>query len=98
MFDNPSKKSPDTLRSARWFAPDDLRSFGHRSRMMQLGLAYIFISHDLHVVQSFADRVLVMKNGEFVEEGSVDTLFTHPREAYTQELVTATPQPKWELA
>jgi dihydroxy-acid dehydratase len=39
MFDNPSKKSPDTLRSARWFAPDDLRSFGHRSRMMQLGLA-----------------------------------------------------------
>ena len=64
----------------------------------QLGLAYIFISHDLHVVQSFADRVLVMKNGEFVEEGSVDTLFAHPREAYTQELVTATPQPKWELA
>ncbi len=32
-------KTPDTLRSARWFAPDDLRSFGHRSRMMQLGYA-----------------------------------------------------------
>jgi dihydroxy-acid dehydratase len=31
------KKSPDQLRSARWFAPDDLRSFGHRSRMMQIG-------------------------------------------------------------
>ncbi|WP_242532262.1 dihydroxy-acid dehydratase, partial [Salipiger thiooxidans] len=29
--------TPDTLRSARWFAPDDLRSFGHRSRMMQMG-------------------------------------------------------------
>ena len=33
------RKTPDTLRSARWFAPDDLRSFGHRSRMMQLGYA-----------------------------------------------------------
>lgn len=33
----PKTKTPDTLRSARWFAPDDLRSFGHRSRMMQLG-------------------------------------------------------------
>ena len=32
-----TKKDPQTLRSARWFAPDDLRSFGHRSRMMQLG-------------------------------------------------------------
>ncbi|MEF2552643.1 L-arabinonate dehydratase [Aurantimonas sp. A2-1-M11] len=34
-----SRKTPETLRSARWFAPDDLRSFGHRSRMMQLGYA-----------------------------------------------------------
>ena len=32
------RKTPDTLRSARWFAKDDLRSFGHRSRMMQIGL------------------------------------------------------------
>ena len=31
------KKTPDTLRSARWFAPDDLRSSGHRSRIMQMG-------------------------------------------------------------
>src|SRR5439155_17954200 len=36
---NVMKKSPDTLRSARWFAPDDLRSFGHRSRMNQIGYA-----------------------------------------------------------
>ena len=34
-----NRKTPDTLRSARWFAPDDLRSFGHRSRLMQLGYA-----------------------------------------------------------
>src|SRR5690606_8590235 len=32
-----ARKSPDSLRSARWFAPDDLRGFGHRSRMMQMG-------------------------------------------------------------
>src|SRR6201990_116952 len=34
-----NKKNPDALRSARWFAPDDLRSFGHRSRAMQMGYA-----------------------------------------------------------
>ncbi|MGA9303489.1 MAG: dihydroxy-acid dehydratase, partial [Bradyrhizobium sp.] len=34
-----NKKNPDTLRSARWFAPDDLRAFGHRSRAMQMGYA-----------------------------------------------------------
>src|SRR4030095_10395587 len=34
-----NRKSPDQLRSARWFAPDDLRSFGHRSRAMQMGYA-----------------------------------------------------------
>ncbi|MCX2721267.1 L-arabinonate dehydratase [Roseibium salinum] len=34
-----ARKNPDSLRSARWFAPDDLRSFGHRSRMMQMGYA-----------------------------------------------------------
>ena len=33
------KKNPETLRSARWFAPDDLRAFGHRSRAMQMGYA-----------------------------------------------------------
>ncbi len=37
MFDRTHKKTPDDLRSARWFAPDDLRSFGHRSRVMQMG-------------------------------------------------------------
>ena len=33
----PRRKTPETLRSARWFAPDDLRAFGHRSRLMQMG-------------------------------------------------------------
>ena len=35
--DTPPRKTPGQLRSARWFAPDDLRSFGHRSRAMQMG-------------------------------------------------------------
>src|SRR5438552_1698743 len=39
MIDKTSKKRPETLRSARWFAPDDLRAFGHRSRAMQMGYA-----------------------------------------------------------
>ena len=40
-----NKKSPETLRSARWFAPDDLRAFGHRSRAMQMGYAQIGRAH-----------------------------------------------------
>jgi hypothetical protein len=39
MADKKVKKTPETLRSARWFAPDDLRAFGHRSRAMQMGYA-----------------------------------------------------------
>src|SRR6266581_993407 len=39
MTDHKIKKTPETLRSARWFAPDDLRAFGHRSRAMQMGYA-----------------------------------------------------------
>jgi dihydroxy-acid dehydratase len=39
MIDHKIKKTPETLRSARWFAPDDLRAFGHRSRAMQMGYA-----------------------------------------------------------
>ncbi len=62
----------------------------------RLGLAYIFISHDLEVVRSFADRVLVMSQGVFVEEGEVEALFKAPTQPYTRALVTAIPVPKWE--
>jgi peptide/nickel transport system ATP-binding protein len=63
----------------------------------RLGLAYIFISHDLHLVRHFAHRVLVMKSGEIVEQGQTNAVFTRPEKAYTQQLVNATPRPKWEL-
>jgi peptide/nickel transport system ATP-binding protein len=62
----------------------------------RLGLAYLFISHDLPVVRHFAHRVLVMKNGRIVEEGETRALFAAPAEAYTRALVSATPKPKWE--
>jgi peptide/nickel transport system ATP-binding protein len=63
----------------------------------RLGLSYVFISHDLHVVRHFANRVLVMKAGDVVEEGQTDAVFSRPTQPYTRALVTATPLPKWEL-
>jgi len=62
----------------------------------RLGLSYIFISHDLHVVRHFANRVLVMKDGEIVEQGQTQTVFMQPQHPYTQRLVHATPRPKWD--
>jgi|SRR5579859_4302891 len=56
----------------------------------RLNVAYLFVSHDLHVVRALAERVYVMQNGRIVEEGSTETLFGSPRHAYTQALVAAT--------
>ncbi|MEZ5726025.1 MAG: ABC transporter ATP-binding protein [Paracoccaceae bacterium] len=55
----------------------------------ELGIAFIFIAHDLPVVRDFADRVLVMKSGRIVEQGPVRQIFDAPREAYTQRLLAA---------
>ncbi|MGY5764052.1 ABC transporter ATP-binding protein [Brachybacterium sp. DNPG3] len=54
--------------------------------------ATILITHDLGVVAGFADRVLVMEKAVLVEEGPVDDIFYHPREAYTQKLLSAVPR------
>ena len=53
------------------------------------GMSVLFICHDLALVQSFCDRVLVMQNGEIVEEGSPDQIIQHPSHPYTRSLVEA---------
>jgi peptide/nickel transport system ATP-binding protein len=58
----------------------------------ELGLAYIFISHDLAVVRFMADEVLVMKDGEVVEQASVQQILEAPREEYTKRLLGAIPR------
>ena len=57
----------------------------------QYDLTYLFISHDLSVVRSVTDRVLVMKSGEVVEQGATEDVFSHPKHPYTRDLIAAAP-------
>jgi oligopeptide/dipeptide ABC transporter ATP-binding protein len=58
-----------------------------------LGLAMLFISHDLSVVEYLSDRVIVMYLGRVMEEGPVDAIFERPRHPYTAALLSAAPKP-----
>ncbi|CUA89426.1 ABC-type microcin C transport system, duplicated ATPase component YejF [Chelatococcus sambhunathii] len=57
----------------------------------RLGMAIVFITHDLGIVRRFADRTYVMKSGEVVESGATGTLFERPRHDYTRMLIEAEP-------
>lgn len=59
----------------------------------QFGLTYVFVSHDLSVIQHLCDRVAVMYLGRIVEEAVTDDLFSHPRHPYTETLLRALPLP-----
>ena len=52
-------------------------------------LGYIFISHDLRVIQSLAHQLIVLKNGKIVESGSSDQIFKNPKQKYTKQLISA---------
>ena len=59
----------------------------------ELGMSYLFVSHDLHVVRLLCDRVLVMRGGKIVEEGETEQVMSQPAHAYTRELLAALPHP-----
>lgn len=54
-----------------------------------LNLSYLFISHDLNVIYSVCDRVMVMEKGRIIEQGPVEEVYDHPQEEYTRKLLSA---------
>ena len=52
-------------------------------------ISYLFISHDLKVIRAISHRIIVMRNGQFIEEGETENLFNHPQHPYTQSLLHA---------
>ncbi|RXH20541.1 dipeptide ABC transporter ATP-binding protein [Bradyrhizobium guangzhouense] len=63
----------------------------------RLGMSYLFVSHDLNVVRLLCDRVIVMRAGRIVEEGSSEQVLSDPQDDYTKELLTAIPHPPLQI-
>jgi peptide/nickel transport system ATP-binding protein len=57
----------------------------------RFGLSYLFVSHDLAVVNLMCDDVIVLQHGQVVEAGSADDIFQRPQHSYTQALLSAIP-------
>jgi peptide/nickel transport system ATP-binding protein len=68
-----------------------------RALQAQLGMTYLFITHDLAVARQIADRLYVLERGVVVEEGIVDEVLDRPRHPYTQQLIASVPRssPTW---
>ena len=64
----------------------------------ELGLTYLFVSHDLAVVRQIADTVSVLYGGRLVETGGVEDVFSNPKSPYTRELIDAVPGKKFPRA
>ncbi|MEY9180186.1 peptide/nickel transport system ATP-binding protein [Bradyrhizobium sp. USDA 326] len=63
----------------------------------RLGMSYLFVSHDLNVVRLLCDRVIVMRTGRIVEEGSSEQVLSDPKDDFTKELLTAIPHPPLQV-
>ncbi|MFQ5442643.1 MAG: ABC transporter ATP-binding protein [Thermodesulfobacteriota bacterium] len=63
-----------------------------KSIQRDFGISFLFITHDLGVVEYIADEVAVMYNGSIVEYGTTEDIFTHPKDAYTKRLLEAVPR------
>ncbi len=63
-----------------------------KSLKASLGLTILFITHDLAIAESFADRMLVLEEGKIVEEGTTAAVLSHPKHAYTRALIDAVPR------
>jgi len=55
----------------------------------ELDLSYLFISHDLNVIYSICDRVMVMEKGRIIEQGTVEQVYNHPKHEYTKKLINS---------
>lgn len=62
------------------------------------GVAYVFVSHDLAVVRSVADRVVVLHRGRIVEDGATERVLAEPEQPYTRLLLASVPRRGWDLA
>ncbi|MEL7399552.1 MAG: ABC transporter ATP-binding protein, partial [Pseudomonadota bacterium] len=63
-----------------------------RQLQQELGVSYLFITHDLSIIPHLAHQVAVMKNGQIVEQGETEQVMRNPQHAYTKELLAAAPR------
>ena len=67
-------------------------ALARRSSQAEMGMALLFITHDLNLVRRFTQRVGVMERGKLVEVGATESVFAHPQHAYTKKLLASRPQ------